>query len=239
MRQSLGVIAILLSLLVLPISGLGTHDPDHSYYVSGRLTHENGSPACGVAIRAGPDRDGNSPSGFTDHEGRYRIELHFHGPNAPPPNDEGATFQVQVPGTGVTRSSTVTAGPADDAWGESRVDLVVPAGTGGECVAPTNPLALAALYVGIPTAALVGFSIAYVKVVRPWWNRRATTSTLASIPGIGKGRLPELRAMGIRTPEELARAQPAEVARETSIGKKEARRLIRRAREMQGKETGD
>ncbi len=165
----------------------------------------------------------------TDDLGQYRVQLHLHDATvSPTQNDEGRTLVVRIVGTGISKSTTATPSQADDGWGESRVDFEVPASLAGECV---NPLLQASFYIGIPVAAIAGTSFAYLRLIRPRLQGRPRSPSLSSLPGIGKGRLRELRGMGIETLQDLAKASPSEIARTTSIGKKEAKRLVRRARD--------
>lgn len=225
--------AILLPILLLAAAALlapaqGTHEQDHRYYVSGQLTHPDGSPACGLAVEAGPDADGLLHRAVTDHTGSYRALLHFHNLPEEGVVDVGATFQVRVVETAAAKQATVVAGPSGDGWGESRVDFVVPAGMGDACPAP---LVQTGLYVGVPVALLGGLGVAYVKVLRPWWRRRPRAPRLSSIPGIGSGRLRELRGLGVGNVEDLAAADPDELSQATSMSRREARRLVKRAQE--------
>lgn len=202
---------------------LAEHEPSHRYFISGYLTQEDGSPACGVAVEASGRR------ATSDYRGWYRIQLHMHDATVDPvSNDVGTYIEVRIVDTSIVKTTTAVPSDIEDGWGESRVDFVVPAGLSRECV---NPLVQAGIYAGVPLAAVAGLSIAYLKVLRPWWTQRSIGPSLSSITGIGRARLQELNRMGIRTLEDLAQADPAEIARQTSIGKKEAKRLVRRARE--------
>ncbi|MFQ5838242.1 MAG: helix-hairpin-helix domain-containing protein, partial [Thermoplasmata archaeon] len=202
---------------------LGEHTPSHRYFVSGYVSQEDGSPACGVVIQA------NERTSATDYRGWYRIQLHMHDETVSgSDNDVGETIEVRVVGTAITKTTTAIHSQIDDGWGESRVDFEIPTGLSEACI---NPLVQAALYVGIPAVAVVGLSLVYFKLVRPRWLLRSVAPSLSSLPGIGRGRLRELGRMGIENLEDLAGADPSEIARQTSIGKKEAKRLVRRARE--------
>ncbi len=213
------------------LSVLAEHEPSHRYFVSGIVLQEDGSPACGVMLEV-LDR-----SGTTDHRGRYRIQLHLHDATvSPTENDVGAVLVVRVAGTNIVKTTTATPGPADDGWGESRVDFTVSTALGKAC---TNPVLLVGLYVGIPLVVATGGAFAYFKVIRPKWNGRTGPPSLSSLPGIGRGRMQEFRRIGIRTLEDLADADPSTINRGTSVSRKEAKRLIRRAQEMlQRRETG-
>jgi hypothetical protein len=222
-------LALLLGLLLLSTSILaaqGEHDPSHRYFVAGYVTTEDGSPGCGVVIQIRDRRV------TTDYRGWYRIQLHMHDETVNAVNnDVGATLQVQVVGTSLVKTTTAQHSQLEDGWGESRVDFEVPSELSDPCI---SPLVLAGTYVGIPLAVIAGGVVAYIKVVKPWWLQRATPPSLSMLPGIGKGRLRELRAMGIETVGQLAEAAPSEIVRRTSISKKEAKRLVRRAREKLG-----
>lgn len=229
MRRALLAVLLLLVVLAALLPAAAEHEPSHRYFVSGRVTLEEGGPACGVTIQAAKLGSADIRSGATDASGRYRIQLHLHSPEvAGETSDEGATLQVRVVGTNLVQTTTAVSGPATDGWGERQVDFRVPSSVAGECI---SPLALAGLYVGVPAGVLAGLSLAYVKVLRPWWVRRSIAPTLTSLTGIGRARQEELKALGIESLEDLAAAQPSQIANGTSIGKKEARRLIRRARE--------
>lgn len=228
--RNLALLSLLLLLLLLPLAtfpAAGTHEEGHRYYVSGRVTHPDGSPACRVPVLIIPVGRA-SAEGETDTEGRYRILLHLHDSTvAGEASDEGITIEVSVPEAD-PKTTTATPGPAPDGWGESVVDFRVPADVGGSC---QSPLVQTALFVGVPGVLLLGFAFAYVKVLRPWMVRRSVAPTLTSLTGIGRARQEELRSIGIESLRDLADATPARVANGTSIGKKEARRLIRKARE--------
>lgn len=214
----------LLLLGLLPTSA--THELHHRYFVSGTVLQTGGAPACGVSVQA------DGATGTTDYRGQYRILLHLHDSTVDPfNNDEGKLVTVTVVSAGVAQTTTALPGPAEDGWGESRVDLQVPPSIGGDCIAPVDPLVQGLLFVGLPLLLVAGLGFAYVKVIRPRRGRRSRTPALSSLPGVGKGRLKEFSALGITTLEDLARASPTAIAQGTSIGKREAMRLVRRARE--------
>ncbi|MFQ5986817.1 MAG: helix-hairpin-helix domain-containing protein [Thermoplasmata archaeon] len=228
-----------LALLVLGLGvlhpAIATHTPQHRYLVTGLVTQEDGSPACGVSVEARKVAAGTAVTrAETDFQGAYRIQLHLHSDEAvrageATSSDEGATIEARVTGTSLTQTAIATAGPSQDGWGESRIDFRVPVGTSEACA---NPFVQAGLFIGIPIAILVAASVSYFKVIRPWQLRRSVAPSLSSLPGIGKARLQELKGIGIRNLEDLAAATPDEIARGTSIGKKEAKRLVRRAKEV-------
>ncbi|NIN66522.1 MAG: hypothetical protein GTO63_17900, partial [Anaerolineae bacterium] len=198
------VLLTLLSLLLL-LGGLpaayGEHEPSHRYFVSGFVVYDGGMPACGITVQA-EDRQAT-----TDSRGWYRIQLHLHdGTVSPTENDVGKSLVVSVVGTGISKSTTATPSQADNGWGESRVDFEVPSSITGVC---TNPLLQAGLYIGVPLAVILGTSVAYIKLLRPRLQRRPSSPSLSSLPGIGKGRERELRNMGITTVQDLANAQPS------------------------------
>ncbi|MEE9237831.1 MAG: helix-hairpin-helix domain-containing protein, partial [Thermoplasmata archaeon] len=217
------VVALGLLISATSLNVLAEHEPSHRYFVSGFVVQADGTPACGVVIEAG-DR-----SGTTDGRGRYRIQLHMHDETVSPTNDVGAAIVVRVAGTDISKNTTARPSTADDGWGESRVDFSVPVGMGGECA---NPLLQAGIYVGLPLVVSAGLVLAYFKVIRPWWRSRAVTPPLSSLRGIGKGRLEEFRKMGIVTLDDLAASDSGEIGRRTSISRKEAKRLIRQAKEI-------
>ncbi len=228
MRKA-ALLFVLLAAIALVATVQGTHEADHRYYVSGTLTRPDGSPACGVAVEAGPDTDGNVHRATTDRTGSYRILLHFH--NIPEQGivEVGAEFQVRVVDTGQLKTATTALRATDDAWGESVVNFGVPAGVGKAC---TSLAVVAGLYVGLPVALLAGLAVSYVKVIRPWWRRRPRTPPLSSLPGIGAGRLRALKVVGVTSVLDLAHADPVELARQISISKREAKRLVKRAAEL-------
>ncbi len=219
------VLMTLASILLL-LGGLpavyGEHEPSHRYFVSGFVVYDGGMPACGVTVQA-EDRQAT-----TDSRGWYRIQLHLHDGTVSAENDVGRNLVVSIAGTGISKSTTATPSQADNGWGESRVDFEVPSSISGEC---TNPLLQAGLYIGVPLAVVLGASVTYIKLLRPRLQRRPISPPLSSVPGIGKGRERDLRKMGITTVQDLANAQPSEIARESSIGLREAKRIIKRARE--------
>ncbi len=214
----LGLVLVLASSLAVEAE----HEPSHRYIVTGNVVLEDGSPACGVAIQAA-DR-----TATTDLGGRYRIQLHLHDSTVPGENDEGLLITVRVVGSTLAKTTTALPGPSDDGWGESEVDFAVPAELAKECVAPAL---LAGLYIGIPAAVVAGAALTYFRLVRPWWQSRPATPPLLSLSGIGKGRVREFHNVGIRTVDDLARAEPEDIAQRTSVGRKEAKRLVKRARD--------
>lgn len=220
--------SILLLLMLMPAAG-ATHEASHRYYVGGKLTREDGSPACGVAIQALDTR------GVTDNTGQYRLLLHLHHPDSGEADDVGTVIDVRVEGTSLTAETTALTSLSADGWGESRVDFTVPNSLGGEC---TAPLLQVAYYVGIPALVVAGAVLAYFKVFKPWTVSRRTPLSLSDLPGIGKGREGELRSLGIQKLEDVAAADPAVLAEKTSIGRKEAKRLVRKAREILDRDRG-
>lgn len=187
------------------------------------MVDDGGTAACGVTVQA-EDRQA-----VTDSRGWYRVQLHLHdGTVSPTENDVGKNLLVSVAGTGITKSTTATPSQADDGWGESRVDFEVPSSVSGEC---TDPLLQAGLYIGVPVAVVLGTSITYVKFLRPRLQRRPSSPSLSSLPGIGRARERELRKMGVETLQDLADAQPSVIARNSSISQREAKRIVKRARE--------
>ncbi len=216
------VLGTLVLSVMLP-AAIAEHEPSHRYFVSGRVIRDDGTPACDVVVQVEDNQ------ARTNDQGLYRIQIHLHDATvSPTQNDVGRILAVQIVGTGITKSTTAVPSQVDDGWGESRVDFEVPTSLSGEC---TNPVLLVGLYVGIPAAALVGVSIAYLRLVRPWLQGRPRLAALTSLSGIGKGRLLELRGMGIETLQDLAEASPAEIARRSSLSRREAKRLVQRAQE--------
>ncbi len=221
-------------ILVMAMPGYrGEHEASHRYFVSGYAVQEGGGPACGLTVQA-QDR-----TATTDHRGWYRIQLHMHleGDAASgTESDVGSTILVRLVGTEISQTTTALPSSLEDGWGESSVDFQVPQGLSEACVSPAVQIAL---YVGIPLIAVAGLSVTYFKFIKPLWLSRQRAPALSSLPGIGKGRLQELKRMGIETLEDLAATDPSKISQTTSIGRKEAKRLVRRAREKLGENTSD
>lgn len=229
MRKAALLLLVMLAAIGLLASVQGTHETEHRYFVSGSVTGPGGDPACGVVVEAGPDTDGTLHRATTDSSGSYRILLHFHDLPEEGLVEVGVEFTVRLVDTGEVKTATTAEGSADDGWGESRVNFVASSEVGGAC---TNPLLVAGLYVGVPLAVVGGLAASYVKLIRPWWRRRPQTPALSSLPGIGSGRMRALRRAGVRSVEDLARADPEDLVRQISVGKREAKRLVKRAAEL-------
>ena len=222
--------ALLLAAIVLFASSFrATHEPDHRFYVSGRVIDQAGLPFCGVTVRAAditaPSSD-NNVSTVTDFDGRFRVLLHLHSAAAGEPvNNEGDSILITVEGHGVSQIVAATRSPSPDGWGEAVVPIPVPHPRQTDC---QNSLLTTAFYVGVPIAAILGGFVAYRRLRFRMPVRR---EGLEQIPGIGHAKAARLREAGFTSIERLARASPKDIASATGIPAEESKRLVRKAKE--------
>lgn len=224
----LGVVllAVLLSLPLVPAE----HDPDHRYFITGTVTNDAGDAVCGATVRSAdittPNLDANR-SATTDWTGQYTIQLHMHGPGVSgESSDEGHQILVTVEETGDSRivpAEVNTANP--EGWGQQTVSFVVSSGAAspGLCVRDV------ALLGGAILAVIIGLLVAWSVFRRP--RARGGSRSLTKVPGVGRARARDLEAAGIRTAEQLAAADPDEIAEQTELTPKQARLLVKRANE--------
>ncbi|MBI4416826.1 MAG: hypothetical protein HY557_07580 [Euryarchaeota archaeon] len=227
------VLVVLALALVLSLPAAGEHTPDHRYYVTGTVTNDLGQPVCGLTVRATdtntPGVDGTSRTATTDGQGRFLIQLHLHSDEiAGEQSNVGDTLVVAVEGTDVT--TTVSAGKNTNnpaGWGQQTVELVVPSSVKEQCLG----LEEIALYGG-GAAGVLAVAFFGVRFVRsPRRGGRGARRGLMEIPGVGRARARELETYGIRSVEDLAEADPEDLAEETSLTPKQARLLVTRANE--------
>ena len=238
-RRRIAIAAIVLlaaTVLVFSAAARATHDPDHRFFVNGRITDQMGTSACGVTVRAvdvTAAAAGANVTGVTDYDGRYRILLHLHSAAAgEPTNNEGDTILVTVEPFGTSRATTAVRGPSSEGWGEATVDIQIPQRVPAEC---QNPFLTIALYGGLAAAVVVVAAVGY-RALRSRTPRRRVS--VEDIPGVGHAKAAQLRAAGFGSIERLARASPKEVASAAGIPTGEAKRLVRKADELLERESG-
>lgn len=234
-RRTVFLLVLLVALVAatpaVPVAA--EHEPDHRYFVEGVVRSEAGSSLCGIVVRAAditaPAPDKNRTA-TTDGSGRYAIQLHLHsGALAGESSDEGHTIRVWLEATGDHRDVAATPnGENPEGWGQQTVDLVASAGTSsGPC---TSDLAM---WGGV-AVVLVVLAVLGVRALRRPRAGRGATRSLTKVPGVGPTRARDLQEAGIRTAEDLAAADPDELAASTKMTRKQARALVRRAREYVG-----
>jgi hypothetical protein len=227
------LILLVLGLLVLASSVPAEDDPNHRYTIQGRVTDAAGVPACGLQVEAEDVTNANvnpassRPVDVTDAGGRYLVRLHLHDPNL------GDEIRVRVVGTDVEETIRANFDPTDPVTERVHpLDLVVPGELAQACPNPVVEFFAAnGIWLGATVLVLGG---GYVGLRWLSGHRPAPAPTLRDIPGIGGSRMETLRGAGIRTVRDLAEADPKAIARETSISLKEAKRLVRKARERLG-----
>lgn len=215
-------VLLLLILGLLAFSGLAaaTHEADHRYHVRGNVVDSFGMPGMFVRVDV---VDISHPSitsaGTTGFAGDYDVILHLHNDNV------GDQVRVTVAGQSVV--ITAEFDPTDGLTERfsQGVSFTVPPG------ANLVPYILIALAVVVPLVVVVR-RYAPTGRLRPRSKRG-----LDAISGIGRAREKELKTLGIRNLEELAGADAAVVADQTSFSLKEAKRVVRRA-EALVKESG-
>jgi len=230
-----GLMLYALALLVAlaPLAG-AEHDADHRYYVVGTVTDGSGEPLCGVTVRAsdvsvGSTLDTNRTA-TTDGSGRYRIQLHLHGPEvAAEDANAGDTLIVTVEGTSASRTAIALENAANpEGWGQQTVDLSAPDGRTA-CLRAAD----IAVFGGIGALAAGGVVAALLFLRRPRGGGR-THRELLSVPGVTRARARELEGAGVRSVKDLSEADPDALSRSTSITPKQARLLVKRAEEFLG-----
>ena len=237
-RRRIAIAAIVLlaaAVLVFSAAARGTHDPDHRFFVKGRITDQTGAPVCVVTVRASDltAPAGANVTGVTDYDGRYRIRLHLHSAAAgEPTNNEGDTILVTVEPFGTSRATTAVRGPSSEGWGEATVDIQIPQRDLAEC---QNPFLTIALYGGLAAAVVIVAAVGY-RALRSRTPRRRVS--VEDIPGVGHAKAAQLRAAGFGSIERLAHASPKEVASAAGIPTGEAKRLVRKADELLERESG-
>ncbi len=227
-----GVLAalFLVAIVLFASSFRATHDPNHRFYVGGRVIDQAGVPFCGVTVRAAditaPTSD-NNVSTVADFDGRFRVLLHMHSAAAGQPvNNEGDSILITVEGHGASQIVAATRSPSPDGWGEAVVTIQIPHLRTTNC---QNSLLTTAFYVGIPIAAILGGFVAYRKLRFRMPVRR---EGLEQIPGIGHAKAARLWEAGFGSIERLARASPKDIASATGIPANESKRLVRKAKEF-------
>ena len=211
------------------------HTSDHRYFFVGSVTTTAGESVCGLEVRAymeemagSPDMDRSAP---TDWNGRYAVQLHMHSgyTEEAQPSDSGKTVIVTIDSVGVNESVIVTPNDLNpQGWGQLTVDLEVP-----DTVKSTSLcLKDVAIYSGVGvggTAAAVG-GIWYVRKPRGGTSRGRRD--LMRIPGVTRAKARELEGAGVRSAEDLAEANPSEIASKSNLTAKQARSLVKRAQEQ-------
>ncbi len=227
------VLLVLALALVLSLPVAGEHEPGHRYFVTGTVTNDLGQPVCGLTVRATdtntPGVDGTSRTATTDGQGRFLIQLHLHSDEVVGvQSNVGDPLAVTVEGTDV--STTVYAGTNTDnpaGWGQKTVEFVVPSSVKEQCIG----LEEIALYGG-GAAGVIAVGFFGVRFVRsPRRGGRGARRGLMEIPGVGRARARDLEKYGIRSVEDLAEADPEDLAEETNLTPKQARLLVKRANE--------
>jgi hypothetical protein len=230
--------ALALSAVVLVASpARAEHLPDHRYFIEGTVSDELGRPVCGVTVRAA-DVDRPSPesnrTASTDGAGHYQIQLHLHGAfdleaNAPrTSHNVDDRILVTIEGTGFSSLVTAQNNSANrDGWGQRTVDFSTQ-GLADNCLGLEEiaPVALGILFV---VALLV--AVLFLRRGRRRVGRGAGAA-LMRIPGVGRARVKELASAGIRSVEDLAAANPDTLSSKTTLTPKQARLLVKRAKEQ-------
>ncbi len=137
--------------------------------------------------------------------------------------------------TRFTVGSRITSGTVSAASGDTNATAAINTGFMvtdlNVVVQPPNPI-VGALQAGWPLLVGVGVVAAAAFVVYRYAPRRSRARDVSRIPGIGRSKAAELREAGFQTVDRLAAASPKEVAQRTSLSPKEAKRLVRKAKEM-------
>lgn len=237
-RRRIAIAAIVLlaaTVLVVSVAARGTHDPDHRFFVKGRITDQTGTPVCGVTVRASDltvPSSGANVTGATDYDGRYRILLHLHSSTAgEPTHNEGDTVLVRVEPFGTSQSTFAVRSSSSEGWGEATVDIQIPQRVPTDC---QNPVLTIALYGGLSIAVVLVATVGY-RVLRSRTPRRRVS--VEDIPGVGHAKAAQLRAAGFGSVERLARGSAREVASAVGISTDEAKRLVRKASELVERES--
>lgn len=231
-------------LLAAPPPAAAEHTPHHRYFITGTITDNLGQPLCGILVRAAdvtdsmPDGSDNRTA-TTDGSGVYTIQLHMHDgdtTDGATPSEQGHTIHVEIAGTSVMRMVLATANAGNPSgWGQqSGVDLTAPAGTRDQC--GLGPVLI---------VAGVGGGVAFMVLAVVWVRRRprgvgkGSQKALLAVPGITRVRAREIGSFGIRSVKELAEADPAELSSKTNMSAKEARLVVKRAKEFVGQRGAD
>ncbi len=242
MRKVLGALMLVLALMAvfLASSARAEHLPDHRYFLVGTVTNELGEPLCGVTVRAAditkPSPD-NNRTAVTDASGAYRIQLHMHDSfdieaNAPrSAHNVGDTILVTIDGTTVSEIRTAVKNTRNpNGWGEQTVDLPAE-GLRGSCPPPPD---YAKIGIGVGGAAAAAIAIVWL-VRRPSRLGRGSRAGLRELPGVGRARARELEGFGIRGVDDLAATSPEKLSAGTTLTPKQARLMVKRAKESLSK----
>jgi len=124
----------------------------------------------------------------------------------------------------VTASAAAGSGiiPLHPVFMVSDLDIIVPA---------SNPI-LEGLQAAWPFLAALGAIVVAAIVVTRYRPRKSRGRAVSMIPGIGRSKAARLRAAGYSTIDQLAMAEGKDIAEKTSLPMKEAKRLIRKAKEF-------
>lgn len=113
-----GVTAGVLSVFLISIPALATHEIDHRFIVWGEAVTSDGRPVSGETITFTVANDIPIGSVVTDERGRYRVVLHVHD------EDLGKVFDMTV--RGVRTKVKIEFDPADKVTERGkRVDFTI------------------------------------------------------------------------------------------------------------------
>ena len=208
------------------------HTPDHRYIIVGTVTNDAGDTLCGIEVRAAvigaPVASDQNRTATTDLFGRYRIQLHIHnGMGDAQPSEIGKGIRVTIDSLGLAQLTSATPNSGDSqGWGAKTIDFTAAGGvkSPGLC---TREVALIASG-GVGAVAVAFLTWRYVP--RPHRSGRVHRE-LKAVPGVTRARARELKGAGVQSVKELAEVDPEELASSTNLTPKQARLLVKRAKE--------
>ncbi|MFQ5907343.1 MAG: helix-hairpin-helix domain-containing protein [Thermoplasmata archaeon] len=217
MRATRVLLVPLFGILVLASLAAATHLPDHRYHVHGSVVDDLGMPAMFVRVEVQDLTDPTVPVavGSTGFGGGYDVLLHLHNHNV------GDQVRVTLAGQSTVINALFDSNERTMERFSPSLPFTIPAG------ANIVPYLLIALAIAVPVVLVIR---RYAPPLRG--PRSRAKPGIDSIPGIGKAREKELRAVGINNLERLADAEATDIADRTSFSLKEAKRVVRRARAL-------
>ncbi|HKZ63497.1 MAG TPA: helix-hairpin-helix domain-containing protein [Thermoplasmata archaeon] len=236
-RRALGVLVLLALSVVTPAAvgpAVAEHTSHHRYFFVGTVRTESGLPVCGVVVRAfvadfegSPDRD---RSASTDWSGAYTVQLHMHSGEEAEAQPSDKDKQVVLTVAGTSQTVTVVRNQLNpNGWGQLTIDFTVNDTVESLGLCLRDVAIYAAVVVGGVALAVVGVLV----LRRRGRGVRHVRADIMKLPGATRSKARELEGAGIRSLDDLSRADPGELAASTNLTEKQARVLVKRAQDAQ------
>lgn len=215
MRKGMPLLVLAL-LLAFSAAAFATHEVDHRYHVRGIVVDSLGMPAMFVRVDVRDLSDVSVPpaAGTTDFSGGFDVITHLHNPNL------GDQLRVTV--AGQERVIIAQFDPSDATTERLSENLAFTIPAGANLV----PYTLIVLLLVVPALFV------YRRIAPRGQIRRRSKLGLDAIPGIGRARQRELKALGVDSLEKLATTETVLLADRTSLSLREAKRVVKRAQTL-------